>query len=147
MAPKKVDYGVSYLKHPKFQSLMAAFKKGTTFSFDINAGGKNFSITADGSQIAFNGRTLFYSRALNRHEDNLLLDKASAIQHQTNDAVIHLIFAVIKSFPELGTPALQYQHRKFYTGNDTLESSALDQGANLLIGAFKHTKVQEKTNR
>lgn len=146
-APKRVDYGAPFLKAPKFQSLITAFKKGGVFSFDITTAGRNFSVTADGSQIAFNGKTLFYSRALNRHEDNLLLDKASAVQHQTNDPVIHLIFAVIKSFPDLDGAQLQYQHRKFYCGNDTLESSAVDQGANLLLGSFKHTKVPDKLKK
>ena len=147
MAPKKVDYGAPFLKHPKFLGLMTAFRKGTSSSFDISAAGKNYTIATDNSQISFNGRVLFYSRPLNRHEDNLLLDKNSAIQHQTNDPVIHLIFAVMRSFPEMETPQLQYSHRKFFNGIETLETSAAEQGANLLIGAYKHNKVQEKPRK
>jgi len=147
MAPKKVDYGASFLKHPKFISLMAAFRKGGAFQFEITAGGRMFTIAVDGSHLSFNGKVIFYSRTLNRHEDNLLLDKASAIQNQTNDPVIHLIFAVLRSFPEMGAPTLQYSHRKFFNGLETLEATGVDQGANLLIGSYKHTKFQEKPKK
>jgi hypothetical protein len=144
LTPKKIDYGVSYLKHPKFQSLIKAFKNGTTFKFDINANGKLFSIDTDGSHISFNGKVLCYSRPLNRYEDNLLLDRASAIGFQTNDAVVHLIFAVLRSFPEIDESQLVFQRKAFYHGNETLEVGAEAQGPNLLLGAFKHTKFHER---
>jgi len=143
--PKKVDFGASFLKHPKFQSLMTAFKNGTAFKFDITASGKISTIDTDGSHISFDGKVLFYTRPLNKYEDNLLLDRAVAIQLQATDAVVHLVFAVLRSFPELGEPQLLYLHHKFYHGTATLESGAADQGSNLLIGPYKHNKTHERT--
>jgi hypothetical protein len=144
MNPKKVDFGGSFLKHPKFQSLMTAFKNGTAFKFDITANSKLFSIATDGSHISFDGKVLFYSRALNKYEDNLLLDRGTAIQLQTTDAVVHLVFAVLRSLPELGEPQLSYMHHKLYHGNGSLETGSVDQGSNLLMGPYKHNKTHEK---
>jgi hypothetical protein len=146
-AQKKIDYGVTYLKHPKFQSLMTAFKKGTTFQFEVTVAGKTCTIATDGAHITFNGKTIFYSRNLNRHEDNLLLDKASMVQFQTNDALIHLAFAVLRSFQEMGTPPLSYLHKKFYWGPEALEEGAAELGSNLLVGSFKHAKVVDKPRK
>ena len=143
-APKVVDYGASFLKHPKFQSLMTAFKRGAAFKFDITTNGKLISIDTDGSHITFDGKTVFYSRPLNKFEENLFLDRTTAIQYQTNDAVIHLLFAVLRSFPELGDMQLQYTRRKLFYGNDTVESAGADQGSNIGLGPFKHSKPHER---
>lgn len=143
--PKKIDYGASFLKHPKFQSLITAFKNGTAFKFDVTANLKIYSITTDGSHISFDSKLIFYSRPLNKYEDNLLLDRAAAIQLQTADAAVHLVFAVLRSFPELGEPQIQYLHHKFYHGNSTLESGSGEMGSNLLIGPYKHNKTHERT--
>ncbi len=144
MNPKKIDFGASFLKHPKFQNLISAFKNGTAFQFDISANGKAFTIATDGSHISFAGKTICYSRPLNRYEDNLLLDRAASIQLQTTDAVVHLVFAVLRSFPELGEHGLQYLHHKFYHGNSSLETSADQEGSNLLMGSYKHNKTHER---
>jgi len=142
--PKKVDYGVSFLKHAKFQGLMTAFKNGTAFKFDVTAGGRIFTIDTDGSHISFDGKVIFYSRPLNKYEDNLMLDRASAVQLQTTDAVVHLVFAVLRSLPELGETPFSYLHHKFYHGTGSLETGATDQGSNLLVGPYRHNKTHEK---
>ncbi len=144
---KKVNYGASYLNHPKFQSLMTSFKNGATYKFDVIDKDKVCTISTDGSQISFNNKIIYYSRSLNRYEDNLLLDKTSTVQFQTVDAVVHLVFAVLRSFPELGPPPFFYMNHQFYHGVETLEASVAEQGPNLLIGSFKHTKAQEKTRK
>ena len=144
LMPKKIDYGVSYLKHPKFQNLMSSFKRGAAFKFDITSQGTLISISTDGSHISFGGKTLFYARPLNKHEDNLFLDRGTAIQYQTNDAVVHLLFAVLRSFPEMGEPQVMYMHHKFYYGNETLELGATEQGSNVALGTYKHNKPHER---
>ena len=143
-AVKKVNYGSSYLDHPKFQSLMTAFKNGTVYKFDVIDKGKVCTISTDGSHISFNNKIIYYSRPLNRYEDNLLLDKTSTVQFQTVDALVHLVFAVLRHFPELGTPPFYYMNHQFYQGAETLEASVPEQGPNLLVGCFKHTTMQEK---
>jgi hypothetical protein len=143
-AARKQNLGASYLKHPKFQSLMAAFKKGTAFQFEVTDKGKAYTVATDGTQILFGGRTLYYSRPLNRHEDNLLLDRTSAIAFQTTDALVHLAVAVLRSLPELGTHQLSHLNQQFYYGAEPLESSLAELGPNLLIGSFRHQKVVEK---
>jgi len=145
--PKKVDYGVAYLKHPKFISLMTGFKNGSPFKFEVTASAKVYTIATEDAQILFNGKVIFYSRPLNRYEDNLLLDRAAAAQFQTTEAFVHLVFAVLRSFPELGAPTLTYQHATFYQGPEALESGSPDQGSNMLIGPFKHTKHQERPRK
>lgn len=147
LAPKKVNYGASYLKHPKFQSLMTAFRNGNDFKFEILTDGRLVPIATDGSHITFDGKSLFYSRALNKHEDNLFLERASAVQFQANDAAVHLVFAVLKSLAELGEPELVYQHRKFSYGTDILEFGSTDQAANLLLGTINTRKVAEKVKK
>ena len=144
---KKVNYGASYLNHLKFQSLMTALKNGSTYKFDVIDKGKVCTISTDGSHISFNNKIIYYSRSLNRYEDNLLLDKTSTVQFQTTDALVHLVFAVLRSLPELGAPPFYYMNHQFYQGAETLEASVAEQGPNLLIGSFKHTKVQEKTRK
>lgn len=146
-AAKKINYGASYLSHPKFQSLMAAFKKGTAFKFDVTDKGKIYSISTEESHIAFDGKIIYYSRPSNRHEDHLLLDRASIIQYQATDALVHLAFAIIRSFPELGAPPFYYLNHQFYIGTETLETGMAEQGPNLLIGAYKHNKTHEKSKK
>ena len=144
LMPKKVNYGAPYLKHPKFQSLLTAFKNGTEFKFDIITDGKLISIATDGNHIRFDGKTIFYSRQLNKHEDNLFLDWSGAIQHQPVDAAVHLVFAVLRSFPAPGAPDLTYQHHKFFLGTDMLEFDTDEQTGNLLIGPFSSNKSHKK---
>jgi hypothetical protein len=143
-AAKKVNYGAAYLSHPKFQALMAAFKKGTSYQFDVTDKGKVYTIATDGSHLNFDGKTIFYSRPLNRYEENLLLDRSSALQYQTVDAFIHLAFAVLRSFAELGAPQLSYLNHQFYYGAVTLDTGIEEQGPNLLIGPYRHSKVTDK---
>jgi hypothetical protein len=144
LRPRKVDYGASFLKHPKFQSLMSAFKNGTAFNFDITIGDKLFSIATDGSHISYDGKVLYYSRPLNKFEDNLLLDRVTAIKLQNTDAAVHLVFATLRSLPDLADHHLTYQHRKFYHGAETLDAIAEDQGSNLLLGCFRHNKAKAR---
>ena len=144
---KKTNLGISYLKHPKFQGLITAFKKGTAYQFDVTDKGKVFTISTDGTHICFDGKIIYYSRPLNKHEDNLLLDRAATIQYQTIDALVHLAVAVLRSLPELGSPQLSYMDQQFYYGIETLESGIADLGPNLLIGSFKHSKVVEKARK
>jgi len=146
-ASKKVNYGASYLQHPKFQSLMTAFKKGTAFQFDVTDKGKVCTISTDGSTICFDGKIIFYSRLLNKYENNLLIDRTTTAQLETIDSFIHLAFAVLRSFPELGTPQLSYMNHQFYYGSETLEAGVAEQGPNLLIGSYRHAKAQEKTKK
>lgn len=146
-AAKKINYGAAYLGHPKFQGLMTAFKKGATDKFDVTEKGKVYTISTDGSHIFFDGKIIYYSRPLNKYEDNLLLDRTSTIQYQTTDALVHLAFAVLRSFPEMGTPQLSYMNHQFYYGAETLEAGIAEQGPNLLIGSYKHQKAHEKPRK
>ena len=146
-AVKKINFGASYLSHPKFQALLAAFKKDAAFKFDVTDKAKVYAISTEGSHLSFDGRTIFYSRPLNRHEDNLLLDRAAATQYQGIDAFVHLVFAVLRSFPELGAPPLSYLHHQFYLGAETLEAGIADQGPNLLIGPYKHARAHEQARK
>lgn len=144
LAPKKINYGAPYLKHPKFQSLMAAFKKGTAFKFEVSDKSKAYTISTNESQILFDDKVIYYCRPLNRYEQNLLMDRASIIQNQANEALVHLVFAVIQSFPELGPVRLAYRQSQFYYGPEPLEAGMAAQGPNLLVGSFKQLKTQEK---
>ena len=146
-AAKKIDYGASYLTHPKFQSLITAFKKGTEYQFDVTDKGKTYTIATDGTQITFDGKIIYYSRSLNKHEDNLLLDRSVLIQYQASEALVHLAIAVLRSFPELGTPQLKYVNHEFFYGSETLESGVVLQGPNLLVGSFKRNKLPEKMKK
>jgi hypothetical protein len=143
-ALKKVDYGASYLKHPKFQSLMTAFKHGTAYKFEVSDKGKVFAISTEESQILFDGRIIYYSRSVNRHEQDLLMDRATLIQFQTNEALIHLAFAVIRSFPELGPLQLAYLNNQFYYGAESFEAGIAAQGPNFLVGSFKRVSAPDK---
>jgi hypothetical protein len=142
--PRKINYGASYLKHPKFQSLMAAFKKETAFKFDVSDKGKVFTISTDGSHILFDGKIIYYCRPLNRHEHSLLMDRAAVLQYQSNEALVHLVFAVLLSFPELGAPQLTYRYGQFIYGAEPLEAGIATHGPNLLIGSYKHGKAPER---
>jgi hypothetical protein len=143
-AVKKVNYGSAYLQHPKFQSLIMAFKKGTAFHFDVVVKGKIIPIATDGEHITFDGRTIYYSRPCNRYEDHLLLDREATLHNQTTDALVHLVFAVLRSFPEFAGHTMAYRQNEFYWGAETLEAGVAAQGPNLLIGSFRHAKVQDK---
>ena len=138
MQPKRVDYGASYLRAPKFQNLMAAFRKGTEAQFDITAGDTVTTIATNGSSISFRGRVLFYTRSQNRYETNLFLDRDAAVQFQDLEAAVHLVFAVVRSFPELGDSALRYQYHKFFHGDETLESVPTGLSNNVLLGAYRN---------
>jgi len=144
VAPKKVNYGPPYLKHPKFQSLMAAFKIGSDYKFEVSEKGKTHTISTTDSQILFNDRVIYYCRPLNKYEQNLLMDRSSVIHYQANEAFVHLVFAVIQSFPDLGPSSLAYKLNQFYLGAETLEAGIAQQGPNLLMGSFRHLKAQEK---
>lgn len=147
LVQRKLNLGSSYLAHPKFQSLMAAFVKGDTFQFSVSDKTKNYIISTDGTHILFDGKTIYYSRPLNRHEDNLLMDRLTLAQYQTTDPLIHLAVAILRSLPELGPPKLSYVNHKFYYGAETLEAAAAEQGPNLLIGSYRHKKVTEGIKR
>ena len=142
LKPKKVDYGASFLKHPKFQSLLAAFKNGASFKFDIAMNGKSFCIASNGPDITYDGKLLFYSRPLNRYEDHLLLDRSTAIKLQTVDPAVHLVFAILRSLPDLADHQLVYQNHEFYHDGISLDAISETQGSNLLLGSFRHTKVK-----
>jgi hypothetical protein len=141
---KKVNYGASYLTHPKFQSLMAAFKNGTEYQFSVSDKGKAYVISTDGSHICFDGKIIYYCRSLNKYESSLLMDRAATLQYQTNEALVHLVFAVLKSLPELGTLLLAYAQNEFYYGADLLESGMDQQGPNLMIGTYRNGKAPAK---
>lgn len=136
-AAKRVNYGSAYLEHPKFQGLMAAFKKSTAFKFDVTVKDKTLTIATEGEHITFDGKTVFYSRPSNRHEDHLLLDRLTLVQYQASDALVHLVFAVLRTFPELASHTLSYRHSQFYWDAETLEAGVVDHGPNLLVGSFK----------
>jgi hypothetical protein len=146
-APKKINYGASYLKHPKFQSLVTAFKNGTAYKFDVSDKGKVYTVSTDGSHILFDGRIIYYCRPLNRFEHNLLMDRAALLHYQTNEALVHLAFAVLQSFPELGTPQLSYLNNQFYYGTESLEAGVASQGPNLMIGSYRHLNAQDKNRK
>lgn len=146
-APKKVNYGASYLKHPKFQSLMTALKHGSEFKFEVSDKGKTYTISTDGSQILFDGKTIYYCRPLNRYEHNLLMDRSSLVQYQANEALVHLAFAVLQSLPELGTPLLSYRFDQFYYDGESLEAGIAAHGPNFLIGAFRHAAAPERNRK
>ncbi len=141
LVARKTNLGTAYLSHPKFQALMNAFKKGENFQFTVTDKAKNYVISTDGTNILFDGKVIYYSRPLNRYEDNLLLDRVATIQYQTTDALIHLAVAVLRSLPELGPPKISYINHKLYYGPESLETAVAEQGPNLLIGSFRHKKA------
>ena len=140
---KKANLGGPYLSHPKFQSLMEAFKKGNSFTFDVTDKGKSYAVTTEGSQILFGGKIIYYSRPLNRHEDNLLMDREATLQYQNVDALVHLVAAVIRALPELGAPQLGVMNQELYYGADKLDVGMAEQGPNLLVGAYRHQRVPD----
>lgn len=143
LVARKLNLGAPYLSSAKFQALMAAFTKGEANQFSVTDKGRSYIIATDGSQILFDGRTLYYSRPLNRYEDNLLMNRVTMTQYQTTEAFIHLAVAVLRSLPDLGQVQITYVNHKFYLGSETLEVAAAEQGPNLLIGSFRHKKVHE----
>ena len=144
---RKINLGSAYLKHPKFISLMTAFKKGTEFQFSVTDKNKSYVIATDGTHILFDGKTIFYCRQLNRYEDNLLMDRVISIQYQTTDAFIHLASAVLRSLPELGASQLSYINHKLYYGPESLETAAAEHGPNFLVGSYRHSKAQERAKK
>jgi hypothetical protein len=146
-AAKKVNYGAAYLNHPKFQGLLEAFKKGTAFRFEVTDKGRAYPIAAEESQLSFDGKVIFYSRHLNKYEDHLLLDRTAALHFQGIEAFVHLVFAVLRSFPECEGPALSYFQNQFYLGGETLDAGIAEAGPNLLLGSFRHGKAAEKPRK
>jgi hypothetical protein len=147
LVSRKTNLGAAYMAHPKFLSLMTAFKKGESFQFSVTDKGKNYVISTDGTHILFDGKIIYYSRPLNKYEDNLLMDRVATMQYQTTEALIHLTAAVLRSLPELGPPKISYVNHKLYYGSESLEAAAAEQGPNFLIGSFRHKKVQEGMKR
>lgn len=141
---KRVDYGAVYLRHPKFQALMTAFKNGSASEFTVADKGKTHTIATDGELIRFNGIVLFYSRSLNRFERNLLLDCTAAVQFQAVDACVHLVFAVMRSLPELDAPHLAFWNGEFHLGEEELDAVIPVQGPNLMIGAFRSAAAKAR---
>ena len=141
---KKIDFGAPYLKHPKFQGLMAAFRNGSTFQFNVADKGRSFTISTDGQHILFEGKVLFYSRDLNKHERSLLLDRQTLPQYQSIEAFVHLVFAVPRSLPELGPTLLSYRNNEFFLGAEELGAGMPEQGPNIMIGTYKPHSVKPK---
>jgi hypothetical protein len=144
-AAKKIDFGAPYLAHPKFQSLMAAFKKGAAFEFNVTDKGKSHVISTDEAQIRFNGKVIYYSHSLNRYESDLLLDRSAALQFQGIDAFVHLAIAVLRSFPELGASQLSFRFGEFWYGMEKMETAIAGQGPNLRIGSYRVHEGKEKS--
>ena len=145
--PKRVDYGAPYLHHPKFQSLMTAFKNGSDYQFSVSDKGKTYAVSTHESEILFDGKMIYYCRSLNRHENSLLMDRASLVLYQANEALVHLAFAVLLYFPEIGKPLLTYARNAFFYAEGPLGANIEKEGPNLMIGVFKHNKAQEKPRR
>lgn len=146
-SPRKVDYGAPYLAAPKFQALIAAFKKASVGSFEVTQGGRSHSVTTEEGQISFNGKVFCYTRHLNRFEDNLLVDLNAALQFEESEVFVHLLFAILRSFPELGAPRLVYGNRTFYLDGETLKTAIQTVGPNLLMGSFPHGRVVQPKAR
>ena len=134
---KKIDFGASYLSHPKFQSLMTAFKSGSEFQFNVTHKEKTHIISTDGSHIFFDNKIIYYSRRLNKFENHLLVDRSTMRQHQTVEPFIHLAFAVIRSLPELGTQPFSYRNNEFSFSDEGLGMASHEQSPNLMVGVYK----------
>ncbi len=147
LVARKTNLGSVYLNHPKFLSLMEAFRKGGAFEFTVTDKGRTYRISTDGGQIRFDEKVLFYCRELNRHEDNLLMDRTTAIQYQANDALIHLAGAVLRSLEDLGPCQISSVNHKLYYGPDSFETAAAEHGPNFLVGSFRHKRPLEKPVR
>lgn len=147
LVARKTNLGSAYLNHPKFQALLEAFKKAGAFQFSVTDKGRSYMIATTAGQITFDGKVLFYAREVNRYEDNLLMDRTTAIQFQNTDALIHLAGAVLRSLPELGPCPLTSINHKLYFGPESFETAAAENGPNFLVGSFKHKRVSEGTKR
>lgn len=137
LVAKSTDFGAAYLKHPKFLALMQAFKGGTRSEFNVTHKEKSHTISTDGEHLFFDGKVVYYARALNRFERNLLVDRSVLLQYQTLDPFIHLVFAVIRSMPEVGVKDLSHRNGEFLLAGLGLDSGIAESGPNLLLGAFK----------
>jgi len=102
------------------------------------------TIATNGTSISFQGRVLFYTRSQNHYENNLFLDREAAVHFQDLEAAVHLMFAVVRSFPELGDAALRYQYNKLFHGDQTLESAPTGLTANVLLGSFRNNRPSFK---
>lgn len=147
LVSRKTNLGAAYLAHPKFQSLMAAFRKGEAFQFNVTHKEKTFVVAAEGSQILFDGRTLYYSRPANRFEHSLLMDRTTVVLYQANEALVNLAVAVIRSLPDLEAPPITYINHKVYYGSEALEAVAAEQGPNLLVGSFRDKQAAEASRK
>ncbi|MBK8794408.1 MAG: hypothetical protein IPN59_15140 [Holophaga sp.] len=134
---KKIDFGAAYIKHPKFQSLMTAFKNGSNFNFTVSDKNRSYNISTDGEHIFFEGKVVFYSRSLNKFERNLLLDRLVMRQFKTIDAFVHLAFAVLRALPELEKPLLTYRNNEFFLNGEELGIETPEHGPNLMVGSYK----------
>lgn len=143
-ASKKVNFGGTYIKHDKFQELISAFKNGVKADFSVKEKDKKYRISTDENQILFDDKVIFYSRVLNKFENNLLLDKTEILRYQTTEAFVHLIFAVIRSLPDLGAPRLSYLNNEFLWDSVGLGVGLAEHGPNLLIGSYKIQKSKNK---
>ena len=144
---KKLNLGAPYLAHPKFLALMEAFRKGASYQFEVTDKGRTFPVTTDGTQITFDGKTIYYSRQSNRYEDHLLMDRAVMLQYQTTEALIHLAGAVLKAMPELEAQPLTTLNQQLYYGIQSLEAGVEESGPNLLVGEFRHARSTERARK
>jgi hypothetical protein len=146
LAPK-VNYGAGFQGSEKFKALISAFKNNTSYKFEVKIQDKNYVVATDGIHISFDNIVVCYSRPSNRFEDLLLLDRNSLIQHNNTVGVIHLVFGVLKAFPEL-KHMLTYVQHKFYWGAESVDKASDAQyGSNILVGAFKHQRFQNRPER
>lgn len=144
---RKADLGAPYLNHPKFQSLMSAFKRGAAYTFDVTDKGKVYPVATAEFQITFGGRVVYYARPANRYEDHLLLDRSTALHYQAVEAFAHLVFAVLRSLPDLENPPLTHLRNQFYWDGETLDVGIAQQGPNQLLGGFRHGRPLERPTR
>lgn len=146
LAPKRVDWGGAFLKHPRFQALLEALRKGNAASFEVSAGGRSHLIATNGAEISFDARTVFYTRPMNRYEDHLLVDRAVLVFHEANEVLAHLVFAVMRSLVAAEAPPLNYLRKAYYLGSEPLDANG-PEGSNLLLGAFRHAKPMERPRK
>jgi hypothetical protein len=141
---KKVDWGAPYLQHPKFLGLVEAFRHGRTFEFSVTDKGRAYGVSTDGGLLRFSDAVIFYSRPLNKYESSLLMDRAAALRFQEIESFAHLVFAILRSFPELGPIRLRMSNRELWWDTERLEAGIAAQGPNLLVGDFRHAAPKEK---
>jgi hypothetical protein len=146
IAPK-VNYGAGFIGHEKFKALLSAFKNNTPYKFEIKINDKSYTVATDGTHISFDNIVVCYSRPSNRFEDLMLLDRNSLIQHNNTAGVIHLVFGVLKSLPELKHSLTYVQHKFYWEAEGVDKASDAEYGANILVGPFKHQRFQDRPER